>query len=71
MNDKFTQLRPNMQVRRLPAGILPGDSKTELFGDIKTRKVYGIRKEVDQPLADATTRKASMEYIEVKASTNA
>jgi DNA-binding CsgD family transcriptional regulator len=43
MNDKFTQLRPNMQVRRLPAGILPGDSKTELFGDIKTRKVYGIR----------------------------
>jgi len=52
MNDKFTLLNPKMQIRRLLAGILPGDCKTELFGDIKTRKVYGIRNGQTIPFKD-------------------
>jgi len=52
MNDKFTLLNPKMQMRRLLAGILPGDSKTELFGDVKTRKVFGIRNGITIPFKE-------------------
>lgn len=39
---EFTTKNPNAQTNRLPAGLLPGDFNTELFGVKETRKVYGI-----------------------------
>lgn len=42
MNDKCTEKNAMHQVHRLPAGLLPGDVSTELFGDRSTKKVYGL-----------------------------
>lgn len=39
---EFTTKNPTTQMHQLPAGLLPGDYDTELFGVRETRKVYGI-----------------------------
>ncbi|WP_417365620.1 helix-turn-helix transcriptional regulator [Flavobacterium beibuense] len=40
--DKSTQNLPISQANRLPAGIIPGDYATELFGIRETRKVFAV-----------------------------
>lgn len=39
---EFTTKNPSMQMHQLPAGLLPGDYNTELFGIRETRQVFGI-----------------------------
>lgn len=41
--DKSTKRKPPPQVHQLMAGLLPGDHGTELFANLETRKVYGMR----------------------------
>lgn len=42
MKDKFKPKIPDLQVHKLPAGIIPGDYNTELIGVRETRKVFAI-----------------------------
>lgn len=42
MYHKITTKNPDGQVFKLPAGIIPGDYATELFGVRETRKVFAI-----------------------------
>jgi len=42
MNDKSNTKKQDKQVHTLPAGIIPGDHRTELFGIRETRKVFGL-----------------------------
>ncbi|RZJ91325.1 MAG: LuxR family transcriptional regulator [Chryseobacterium sp.] len=42
MNDKSTLKNIPTQVHLLPAGVLPGDKSTELFGCRESKKVFGL-----------------------------
>ncbi|MBB3123766.1 DNA-binding CsgD family transcriptional regulator [Mesoflavibacter sabulilitoris] len=49
MKDKSTTLN---RIHQLPAGVMPGDKSTELFGCIQTRKVYILHNGTNKPFND-------------------
>jgi len=52
MKDKSTTKKQDKQVHSLPAGLIPGDHRTELFGIRETRKVYGLSNGATIPFAN-------------------
>jgi len=42
MKDKCKTKKQDLQVHSLPAGLIPGDHRTELFGIRETRKVFAL-----------------------------
>ncbi|AEW85922.1 MULTISPECIES: response regulator transcription factor [Flavobacterium] len=57
MQDKFNQ---NELIHQLPAGLIIGDKRTELFGCRKTKKVFSISNGVTKPFKELDNFKKAL-----------
>ena len=61
LNKSTTNYAPE-QIHRIPAGIMVGDTATELFGDRATKKVYGISNGQTIPFENLSKQKLESIY---------